>query len=134
MIGWAVSGVLIVVAAFHLLWALGLWVPLGDEAALARAVFGVPGAARMPGPVPAALVAVAAFFLALLPHLAWVPFRQALLALAGLVLGARGLAAWTPAWRRHFPQQPFARLDRVFYGPLCLVLGAGLIFLATRGA
>jgi hypothetical protein len=30
------------------------------------------------------------------------------------------------------PQQPFARLDPLVYGPLCLALGAGLVFIATR--
>jgi len=34
---------LIVIAAAHLLWALGIWWPIKDEAALARAVVGSKG-------------------------------------------------------------------------------------------
>ena len=42
------SAVLIIIAAIHLLWALGYWWPIRDERALAQAVIGTKGVERMP--------------------------------------------------------------------------------------
>jgi hypothetical protein len=50
---------------------------------------------------------------------------------AGAVFLGRGLAAYIPAWRRVTPEQPFARLDQIAYGPLCLALGAGFLLLSA---
>ncbi|TIX64206.1 MAG: DUF3995 domain-containing protein, partial [Mesorhizobium sp.] len=50
--------------------------------------------------------------------------------LIALVFLARGIAGFTPWWRRLAPEQPFARLDVNYYSPLCLVVGLGFAFLA----
>ena len=50
-LAYGASAALIVIAAVHLLWALGFWWPIKDEAALARAVVGTKGIDRMPGAV-----------------------------------------------------------------------------------
>ncbi|WP_204115433.1 DUF3995 domain-containing protein [Shimia biformata] len=123
------SATLIVIAALHLVWALGIWLPIRDEAQLTRTVVGAKGMAEMPGPVPCAMVAMICLFLAILPHLTSFPFRVPLMSAAGAVFILRGFAPFFPAWRRLFPEQPFARLDRLFYGRLCILLGLALLFL-----
>ncbi len=47
-----------------------------------------------------------------------------------LVFLGRGVAGFTPAWRRHTPEQPFATLDIRYYSPLCLAIGLGFAALA----
>ena len=127
------SAVLAALAALHLAWAIGWWVPIRDETALVRTVVGTRGVTRMPGPVPCALVAVALAFLALLPFTPGFPGQRLLLAAAALVFLGRGVLAYAPFWRRLLPEQPFSQLDRRIYGPLCLALGAGLALLAMTG-
>lgn len=121
------SVVLIAVAAVHVLWGAGYWFPIREEAALARAVVGARGITHMPGALPCATVAVALLFLA---GALWWPTgsqRQSVLWLAAVVFLVRGIVAYTPFWRRIAPEQPFARLDRWYYAPLCLVIGVGLL-------
>jgi hypothetical protein len=48
----------------------------------------------------------------------------------GLVFLGRGIAGFTPWWRRLTPEQPFARLDQSLYSPLCLLIGLGFIVLS----
>jgi hypothetical protein len=50
-------------------------------------------------------------------------------ALLALVFIGRGILGYTPRWRAAFPVEPFATLDRRNYSPLCLVIGAGYLFL-----
>jgi hypothetical protein len=119
------TAVLLSLAGLHVLWGIGLWWPIRDERALVAAVVGVRGAERMPGPIPCALVAVA-----LLAAAQWLWLPQGALRQAGLIIAAtvfliRGLVPWRPFWRTLTPQQPFSRLDRQFYSPLCTALGAG---------
>lgn len=126
------SGVLLVIAFTHAAWGLGIWLPIRDEAALAKAVVGARNVTRMPGPIPCFLVAAA---LAILALLVWVP-----LGVIGSVLkwGAmfvflfRGLLAFTKQWRKMTPQEPFATLDRRYFGPLCLAIAAGFIIVNIR--
>ena len=126
ILGLLLSGVLVVVAALHLLWAVGYWFPIREEQALVRAVVGFRDAERMPGPIPCALVTVALLF----PAAAiWWPetgLRTTILGVAAVVLLGRGLVSRLRGWRRITPLEPFATLDRRVYGPLCLVLGVGL--------
>ncbi|KIT16125.1 DUF3995 domain-containing protein [Jannaschia aquimarina] len=114
--------VLLDLAALHAAWAARIWLPLGDEAATARAVVGTPGIEKMPSPI---LCGAIAALLALLATLPWWDFfglaRAALLA-SGVVLALRGVAAYLPAWARITPEQPFRKLDRAAYGPICLAL------------
>jgi hypothetical protein len=128
-----ISGLLFAPAALHLLWAIGAWVPIRDEAALALAVIGARGLAKMPGPIPCAVVFVALSFAAALPHLTSFPMRTPLLFAISAVFGLRGLAAYLPAWRKLVPEEPFATLDQRFYGPLCLVLGTSFLLFTLTG-
>lgn len=129
--------VLAVIAGLHLLWALGIWFPGGDEAQLARRVTGFAGATRMP-PKPASLFVAVALVVAC--HILEVGAGRAEpilpaglydLALWGLVavFCGRGLAAWTAPWRRLTPEEPFATMDRRYFGPLCLAIG--VVFLSV---
>lgn len=133
LLAYVLSTLLLIPAALHLLWAMGYWTPIRDEAQLARSVVGAPGITRMPGAVACALVAVVLFFAALLPHLVWFPYRNLLQSGFAAVFLLRGSAAFLPAWRRLVPEQPFATLDRRFYGPLCLLLGTGFLILTVKG-
>jgi hypothetical protein len=133
--------VLAAVALLHAYWALGgLW-PGKDEADLVRRVIGEPRRTRMPaawitwGVVAAVLVAAVwpLFAAGLVPA----PIRGVLVlgvaALIGLVFLARGIAGYTPAWRRGHAAEPFARRDRRLFSPLCLLLAAGYGTLAVAG-
>ncbi len=119
------SVVLLALSVLHVMWGIGYWFPIQDEAALVRAVAGFSGAEEMPGAVPCALVAVALFMA--VSCLWWPPgpFRFLALIVIGAVFVARGAAAFTPVWRKLTPVEPFATLDRTYYGPLCLVIGLG---------
>lgn len=131
--------VLLAIAALHLAWAAGSTFPAASEGELARMVAGFADRDHMP-PRPAsalvavALVVVAYVALALGSVCGW-PFWAWSLPAAGMVVAcvffARGVAAFLPAWRALVPREPFARLDRRYYGPLCLVMGAGFTLLAT---
>ena len=126
-----VSGVLIVIAAIHLLWALGYWWPIRDETQLARAVVGTRDITRMPGAVATSLVVVALLFAAAWPWLPDSPLKGPGLFLIAVVFQLRALAAYAPFWKRLSPEQPFRRLDETYYGPLCIVLG--MIFMVLAG-
>lgn len=128
-------------AALHFYWGTGgLW-PEKDEKSLARKVVGAPGITRMPSPLAAMLVAFALAALGLLALLlvglipAFLP--RWLIVTAGLgamaVFLGRGAAAWQPEFRKIFPEEPFATLDKRYYAPLCLALGFGFLFLVMVG-
>ena len=123
---------LVVVAAVHLLWALGYWWPIHDEAALARTVVGTRKITRMPGPVSCSLVVVALLFAAAWP---WFPpssFKTFGLVVIALVFQVRAVLTYAPFWKRATPEQPFRRYDEAYYGPLCIVLG--IVFMILAGA
>lgn len=129
LIAVATAAILLALSVLHLLWALQVWWPIRDEVQLARAVAGFPGISQMPPPLACFFVAGALGVLAVSamadvfapapPMLAW-------LATAGgaLVFLARGAVGFTPYWARATPEQPFRTLDRRYYSPLCLGLGA----------
>jgi hypothetical protein len=128
------SVVLLAIAALHLLWGIGFWWPIRDEAGLARAVVGRAGITRMPGAVPCASVGTALMVLAswlYLPQEIW--FVRAGTGIAAGVFVLRGIAAWVPAFQRITPEPAFRRLDTALYGPLCLAIGAGLAVFAIGG-
>ncbi|PSL21199.1 DUF3995 domain-containing protein [Shimia abyssi] len=128
------SVALIIPAALHLLWAVGYWTPIRDETALARATVGAKGITQMPGPVPCAVVAVALFFAAILPHIPSFPMHGLLMTGAATVFLLRGIATYTPHWRKLFCEDPFATLDQRFFGPLILAIGAAFVILNFIGA
>lgn len=128
------SAILLVVAAIHLLWAIGYWWPIRDEAALARAVVGTKGITKMPGAAPTAIVVVLLMFAAAWPWFPPSPIKSAGLVIIALVFQARCVAAYAPFWKRMSPEQPFRRLDETRYAPL--IGGLGLIYMmqAARAA
>lgn len=124
------SGALVAIAAVHLLWAVGYWFPIREEAALARAVVGTRGVERMPSATACALVVVALLFAAAAP---WMPdgrLRTLILFCAAFAFQVRAVLAYAPFWKRATPEQPFRRLDEAFYGPLCIFFGLGFMVLA----
>lgn len=142
------AAVLLALAALHAYWGLGGFWPGSDAASLSRTVAGFanvgePSSATAKPPSAAACfmvalaLALAALFALILGGVTANVFPLFILAPATLVLIlvflGRGIAGYTAAWRRHTPMQPFARLDRLYYSPLCLLIGAGFLTLAIKG-
>jgi len=133
--------VLAALSALHGYWAVGGVWPGSDAASCARTVAGFRNVSRMPSPASALAVAgllgVAAMLAAMLGGAPVMLPGERLLPAAGVVAAviflARGLAGYTPAWRRLTPELPFARLDRRYYSPLCLAIGGGFAFLVVTG-
>jgi len=122
---------LIVIAAIHLLWALGYWWPIADERSLARAVVGTKGIEKMPGAVACSLVVVALMFAA-----AWPWFPDSALKSSGLfaiavVFQLRAIATYSTMMKRMCPEQPFRRLNETYYAPICIAFG--IIFMVLAG-
>jgi hypothetical protein len=106
--------VLAAIAALHAYWGFGGVWPGRDAADCARRTGGFRGARRMPGPAACFAVAAALAIAALIPIL--LTRQLGMLALlaavaAALVFLGRGVAGFTPAWRRLTPEEPFATLD-----------------------
>ena len=125
----------------HVYWGRGgLW-PAENELGLARQVVGTPGIREMPGVKACYTVAGLLFFAGFWPlatvGLLPAPLPGELMLLAGYGLAAiflaRGAAAYLAPFRRFFPEEPFATLDRRLYGPLCLLIGTGFAFLISLG-
>jgi hypothetical protein len=128
--------VLGLVALLHAYWGLGgLW-PGESEADLIARVIGDGRRHMPPRPVTwivACLIGIAAIW-PLILDLRTLPFPVNWLATAGglvlaLVFLGRGVAGYTPGWRRGHSAEPFASLDRSYYSPLCLVIGAAFAYL-----
>ena len=133
------------VAALHLYWAFGGHWPARDEASLARTVVGVKDLRKMPGRgvtvIVSLLIALAGvlplFLTGLLPN----PFQTmvpvalqkvvATILMGGmaLVFLGRGLLSYTGYFTNRNAEEPFVTLDRHYYAPLCLSLGAGYVLL-----
>jgi hypothetical protein len=86
--------------------------------------------------VVAVMLAAMASWPLVLAGLAWAIVGLPLMIAGSAILTAlfltRGVAGYVPAWRRLYPVQPFARLDRTLYSPLCLVLGTGFLALTLK--
>ena len=130
-----------IIAVLHASWGLGNHWPASSAERLAKAAVGTPGIRRMPSPaqcfaVAAILTGVASWPLFAVGLLVeeW-PRWLTLLAGAGIaaVFLGRGVAGYTSAWRRRFPEEPFASYDRAYYSPLCLMLGAGYLVILFAG-
>ncbi|WP_368184333.1 DUF3995 domain-containing protein [Aestuariibius sp. HNIBRBA575] len=129
---WILSGVLLILAGLHIMWGLGIWWPNRDEAALARTIAGFKGIDRMPGAIPCAIVAVALLAAARWPHLEDGFLRNlGMFGFAAVFLG-RGSIGFTQKWADITPEQPFRRLDRHYFSPLCLLIGAGYSLLLLQ--
>ncbi|MCA0277554.1 MAG: DUF3995 domain-containing protein [Proteobacteria bacterium] len=140
-VAFALAAVLYLLTSLHVYWGLGGVWPGTDQASCARAVAGFRGVDTMPTPfacfaVAACLVLATLWPLALVGIFA-TPFPKAGLAASALMIAlvflGRGIAGFTPGWRRLTPEMPFARLDRLYFSPLCLAIGAGFAFLAIKG-
>jgi hypothetical protein len=128
------------IAAIHVAWGLGMTFPAANRDDLFLLVVGARGRAEMPGLLQS-LAAAAAIFLAgaaalLVAGLVRLPLPSSLVTALGvlvtLVFAGRGVAAYLPAWRRHFPREPFATMDRSWYGPLCLLLAVCFAILLIK--
>lgn len=138
------AALLSAVAIVHLYWALGgIW-PAKSERDLVNAVFGVPGAAKMPGAkgtlVVVLALAVAAAWPLFISGTLVVPVPRLVLTMVGAVFAAvfwiRGIAAYLPKFRSRFSSEPFATLDRVVYAPFSLAICAGylsVVFFSRAG-
>ena len=139
LLAFALSFVLLVITTLHVYWGIdGIW-PGRDGASCAHAVVGFRGVDEMPTPFAsfavAACLTLATLWPMALEGVFASPFPKIGLAatslLIALVFLARGIAGFTPWWRRLTPEQPFARLDIRYYSPLCLALGLGFAVLAV---
>jgi hypothetical protein len=128
-------------AAVHIAWGLGMRWPARDERDLVALVVGRTGLTRMPGPLEcfaAAAALVCAGLVALaMADVVHVRGPRFVATTAGilvmLVFAGRGVAAYLPAWRRRFSQQPFAAMDQSWYAPLCFLLATAFgVLLAQR--
>jgi hypothetical protein len=123
------SVLLAIIAALHVAWGCGVVWPGNDEAALEAAVVGSPRG-RMPTPtqcfVAGGAILATAAVIAGVAGILWLPLPSWAVQLLGLgaaaVFAGRGIAGYLPAWRAMHPREPFARLDRWAYSPLCLVI------------
>lgn len=140
VIGIFVFVLMTAIAALHAAWGFGLYWPARDERGLVGLVLGRTGQTHMPR-LGQCLLAATAIFMAGLFALAlssgWKLSGMPVLvtaagALATLIFAGRGIAAYVPAWRRRFAQEPFASMDRTWYGPFCLMLAVGY-FAMTAG-
>ncbi|MEH6412020.1 MAG: DUF3995 domain-containing protein [Hyphomonas sp.] len=129
------SGVMGITGLVHLAWAFGSTFPYANEQALARAVVGRRGITRMPPMAASAFVALCLFgaslWALLLGRLVEAPVSDWLIAPGGLVLAAvfllRGVIGILPTFEQALPEQPFLRLNRLFYSPLCLLIGMAFV-------
>lgn len=122
------------IAALHAAWGVGSSFPFPNRSELADTVAGRTAAPEPPECFAVAgLLTVAAGLVADALPIGTTPRRIGVTGVA-VVLGCRGLMGlagrtgaivpWTPSVR-------FTRLDRQYYGPVCLLLAAGALVSAT---
>jgi len=125
------------IAAMHFYWAFGGFWPGKDEVSLVRTVFGGNRISKMP-PMALTLVVAVAIFAASLWPLMWrsiVPYTlpQGLVWIGMVVLAmvflGRGIVGYLPIFTNKLSEQPFARLNKLYFSPLCLIVGAGFVAL-----
>jgi hypothetical protein len=104
--------VLAAIGALHVAWGFGVRWPVDNERDLVALVIGARGRTTMPS-LPQCLIAGAGV-------------------VACIVFAGRGIAAYVPAWRDVFLQEPFATMDRAWYGPLCLLLAVAFALLVVQ--
>lgn len=129
--------ILVLIAGMHFYWAFaGFW-PGNDEVSLARTVVGEKNISKMPSRLLTLAVA-AAIFAASLWSLMWrsiIPYSlpQGFLWLGMVVLTmvflGRGIVGYLPFFTDKMCEQPFARLNALYFSPLCLAIGAGFVAL-----
>jgi len=121
---WFASSVSAMLAFVYLLWSLGFNWPMRTESELARAVVGTKGISAMPQAWPTALYVVFFMVAAIWPTYPSGVYRSPVLLVIAVLLLLRGVLSAVGFIAKRYPEEPFATLDRRFYGPLALVLGA----------
>ena len=123
---------LLAISAAHLIWAFGGTYPASSKELLARTVIGMPGRTSVPR-LPSALIAILIFAAGIIALALSDPAAGMTVISLGVVLAivflVRGAAGYTRAWAARTPIEPFRSMDRKFYSPLSLALGAGFVFL-----
>lgn len=140
-LGFVLAVPLAAIAAMHAYWGIGGVWPGRDKASCARAIAGFEGIETMPSAGACFAIAVMILVTSLIALAlgGWfaTPLDSIQLAgmamLVGLGFLVRGVLGYLPWWRRLTPEQPFASLDTRYYSPLCLLIGAGFLFLAFQG-
>lgn len=143
LIAFGIFLILTLVSAVHVYWAFGgLW-PASSPQAFSEMVVGDPRFDRIP-PASMTLVVAALIFCAGIVGLVRarvmpLPFGRLwgvgtlILALVFLSRAGYGIAIASGAIVPEVPlTEPFATLDLQFYSPLCVLIGAGFLVLATR--
>ncbi len=132
------SLLLAVIAFVHALWATGSNWPRENAEALVKTVVGAPGRTEMPARWQSAFVALCLLTASIWPFLLMSPQTFTILPTVLIDLGTgalitvflgRGLVGLTPWFRRLLPTEPFLSLNRTYYSPLCIALGAGFLAL-----
>ncbi len=135
LIPYCIFVVLAAVSALHVGWAFGMAWPAKTRAGLPAMVVGTPEGSSMP---PAWLtLAVAAAILALGVAALWgagmvaglTAYRPWVMLAMAAVFALRGMATYLPFGPLQASAQPFRRLDRHYFAPLCLLLAAGYLAL-----
>lgn len=123
------------IALLHAYWAFGGTWPGHDEESLAKTVIGSKGATKLPPFWLTLTVASLILFASLFP-LAWtfigpdiLPFNLVGLGMVALtiIFVGRGAISFTGYFKKTKAEEPFVTLDRKYYGPLCLLIGAGFL-------
>jgi hypothetical protein len=133
-----VFAVLTAIATLHAAWGSKTLWPAASEQKLVAVMVGQKGRAKMPPPWQCFIVAAVVFLQGVIALIAadWLasPLSKLIVSLLALFCAAgfvaRGVAGFTPGWRARYPQQLFAALDREYYSPLCLALGAAFVLLS----
>jgi len=124
---------MLAIAMVHFIWAFGFNWPVKDEKALARTVAGFKGIEKMPPRLLSAAVAIGVLFAGV-----WVlamadPQPSFILSFGGAIIAlgffARGVIGYSKKWHEITPEQPFRKLDKKIYSPLCLFIGVGIFVL-----
>ena len=132
-----VASILALLGGLQLLWAMGSHFPCPNEQILARTVIGRRGITRMPSSASCLFVAFWLFLAALtavaLAEIISFPYSKLILLLAGLLAAnvflVRGIVGLLPIYERAAPEEPYLRLNRLFYSPLSFLLGISFYLL-----
>jgi hypothetical protein len=120
----ATFALLAAIATLHVAWGFGLRWPASNERELVATVIGAKQRVHLPSLAQCFAVLGAGIVALLLSGLVSPLLPRPLLTFAGFLLfavfAARGVAAYLPAWRNIFSQEPFARYDQLYYAPFCL--------------
>ncbi len=123
---------LLAITMVHMLWAFGSTFPAQSREALADTVIGrQPMAPRWRSFLVGLAVFVAGIWCLALADLSTDSVLRGGGAFLALVFLARGIIGYLPFWRMAHQAEPFARMDRKIYSPLCLYEAVGFAYLTA---